>query len=97
MTDFKDTLNAMDPELMHEVVLNHGLRIGSPDGEDVLSKLIEYPAFATILPLLQERFDKNPNLSPREKNSLLLGVMTCLEVFADYADSEELNSQFRSE
>lgn len=97
MSDFKEALRNLDPGLMYDAAISVGSGISSPDGEDSLSKLGQYPAFATIAVGLNERFQTNSNLSPAERRMLLLGVLTCLETLADYANAEELRNSVSGE
>jgi len=90
MSNFKDSLRNLDPDLMYEIAINLGSRTHSPDGEDSVNKVGQYPAFDSITVALNRRFQANPNLDPAERQLLVLGVFTCLEALADYANAEEM-------
>jgi hypothetical protein len=92
MPNLKEVLKNLDTDLMYDVTSNVGSGMHSPDGEDSISKLSQYPAFSEIIVALNERFSANPNITEEERSMLFLGATICLEVFADYANAEVLRT-----
>ena len=97
MSDFKDLLRNLDPNLMYQAAINVGSGLYSPDGEDPVGKVTQYPAFNALTVALNERFQSNPNLEPIERRMLAMGVFTVLETLADYANAEEMRKNISGE
>ena len=90
MSNFDRALRNLDPDLMCDVVHNLGSSRHTPEGEDPSTMLNQYPAFAALISCLGERLDDNPNVLDNEKSMVMIGVITCMEAFADYVKAEKL-------
>lgn len=91
MADFEDALQGLNPELVIDVVFNVGAGDGSPENDKV-EKLMRYPGFAALIASLGERLDGNPKIDPDQRQLIMLGAATCMEVLADYAAAEALGN-----
>lgn len=89
MLNFKEALMGIDAERMHRVAGNYASTISSPE-DNTVAKLAQYDGFNVLVVGLGDRVKNSGRFTPEEAKMFMAGAIACLDVFADYADTEQL-------